>query len=287
MTSLLELRGISRHFPLQRGWGQRPRVVPAVSGVSFALERGESVGLIGASGSGKSTIARLITGLETPDDGDILFQGASVLQDTAAERLARRRHIQLVPQDSSSSLNPRLTVGRQIAAPMLRLGIVADQREARFRTAALLERVGLAASDAARLPHEFSGGQRQRINIARTLGTKADFVILDEPTSALDVSIQASILDLLREIRAEYGLTSLFIGHNLAVVQSFCDRILVLDQGQLVDDFPSQALGATGRHAAVRRLIAAVLPIRPAVSAPEPVQEPPAPTLSLAQHISA
>ena len=259
---LIDVRDLRRTFEIGRGLFRRVRrSVAAVDDVAFSSGDGETVGLIGGSGSGKSTIARILTGLERADSGSIMFDGVNLSGLADRDRLAYRRHIQLVPQDTSASLNPRRRIGVQIAEPMLSLGIVSSRKDAEWETLRLLERVGLRGEDARLFPHAFSGGQRQRINIARTLGVKARFVILDEPTSALDVSIQAQILDLLREIKHEFGLTYLFIGHNLGVIQSFCERILVMNEGRLVDSFASNELGRAGRDEATRRLVEGVLPI--------------------------
>ncbi|WP_313530079.1 dipeptide/oligopeptide/nickel ABC transporter ATP-binding protein [Shinella sp.] len=259
---LIEVRSLRKTFEIGRGLFPRVRrSVAAVDDVAFSIRDGEAVGLIGGSGSGKSTIAGILTGLERADAGSVSFNGVDLSRLAEKDRLAYRRHIQLVPQDASASLNPRRRIGVQIAEPMLNLGIVTSWQEAQRETSHLLERVGLRGEDVRRFPHAFSGGQRQRINIARTLGVKARFVILDEPTSALDVSIQAQILDLLRELKREFGLTYLFIGHNLGVIQSFCERILVMEEGRLVDSFASAELGHAGRHEATRRLVEGVLPI--------------------------
>ncbi|MDT3381340.1 dipeptide/oligopeptide/nickel ABC transporter ATP-binding protein [Labrys neptuniae] len=256
---LLQVHGLTRRYGVRTGlFGPRHEVV-AVEDVDFAIERGEIVGIIGASGSGKSTIGRLLTGLDQPDGGQILFDGARIdgLSDQARRPL--RRRLQLVLQDASSALNPRRRVGVQIATPILRLGVAADREDARERTAELLRLVGLDADAAERYPHEFSGGQRQRINIARSLGVEAECLILDEPTSALDVSVQAQILALLLELRQQLGLTYVFISHNLAVVQSFCDRILVLDKGRLVENLPSGTITRQASAPATRRLLEANL----------------------------
>ncbi|MBP0582636.1 ABC transporter ATP-binding protein [Labrys sp. LIt4] len=262
-SPLLEIHGLTRHYRVRTGlFGPRHEVV-AVEGVDFSIERGEIVGIIGASGSGKSTIGRLLTGLDEPDGGEILFDGARIdgLSDRARRPL--RRRLQLVLQDASSALNPRRRVGPQIATPMLRLGVAGSREEARERTAQLLGLVGLSPDAAERYPHEFSGGQRQRINIARSLGVEAECLILDEPTSALDVSVQAQILALLLELRQQLGLTYLFISHNLAVVQSFCDRILVLDEGRVVENVAARLIGRRAMAPATLRLLEADLSMSP------------------------
>lgn len=260
----LSVRNLSKTFEIHRGLLSRDRQsVPALKQVSFEVSEGETVGLIGASGSGKSTVGRILTGLERADSGSIHFQGTDLVQLGAKERLDYRKHIQIVPQDTLFSLNPRRRVGLQIIDPMLDLGIIDSRAEARDLALDLLKRVGLSASDADKFPHEFSGGQRQRINIARTLGVNARVVVLDEPTSALDVTIQARILELLAELKSEFKLTYLFIGHNLAVVQSFCERILVMDGGEIVDGFRSHDMGHVQRAPATQRLVNAVLSHQP------------------------
>ncbi|OCC03721.1 hypothetical protein BA190_17270 [Labrys sp. WJW] len=258
-SPLLQVRGLTRRYGVRTGlFGPRHEVV-AVEGVDFTIERGEIVGIIGASGSGKSTIGRLLTGLDEPDSGEILLDGARIDGLSHQARRPLRRRLQLVLQDASSALNPRRRVGTQIATPMLRLGVAGSREKAHERTAELLRLVGLDADAAERYPHEFSGGQRQRINIARSLGVEAECLILDEPTSALDVSVQAQILALLLELRQQLGLTYLFISHNLAVVQSFCDRILVLDKGRLVENLPSHTITRQTKAPATRRLLEANL----------------------------
>ncbi len=258
---LLQVSGLGRAFRARRGFLKPTRhEVHAVKDVDFVVQRGETVGLIGASGSGKSTLARLLVRLDEPTEGRILFDGLPIEHLPETALFDFRRRLQLIPQDASSSLNPRKRVGEQIAAPMVRFGIVRDRREAREAARALLRRVGLQPEDAARFPHEFSGGQRQRVNIARSLGVRAELLILDEPTSALDVSVQAQILELLKQLKQELGLTYLFIGHNLAVIHSFCDRILVMENGRCVEDLPADQLLEAHRQPATQRLVEAVLP---------------------------
>ena len=258
-SPLLQVRGLRRRYGVRTGLFGPWHEVVAVEGVDFTIERGEIVGIIGASGSGKSTIGRLLTGLDEPDGGEILFDNTRIDRLTDQARRPLRRRLQLVLQDASSALNPRRRVGAQIAMPMLRLGIAGSREDARERTAQLLRLVGLGPDATERYPHEFSGGQRQRINIARSLGVEAECLILDEPTSALDVSVQAQILALLLELRQQFSLTYLFISHNLAVVQSFCDRILVLDKGRLVENLPSRTITKQAKAPATRRLLEANL----------------------------
>jgi peptide/nickel transport system ATP-binding protein len=260
--AILELRGVSKEFGLGGlGTGRHRTTVRAVGDVSLSVRRGETFGLIGESGSGKSTLARLSGALLRPTTGSVLFDGADVTAADARGRRALRRRFQYVFQDAATALNPRLKVGDQIARPLVRLGKAAGRKEAAGLTARALELVGLHAAHADRYPREFSGGQRQRVSIARAIALEPDLLVLDEPTSALDVSTQASILDLLFDLKDELGLTYLFIGHDLAVIESVCDRIGVMRHGSLVETFLVDGLFAEDRHPATRALLDSVLPI--------------------------
>ena len=233
--------------------------VVAVDGVSFTIDAGTTYALVGESGSGKSTIARMVVGLLTPTSGDARILGVSMHNPADAQpRVALRRRIQMVFQDPYSSLNPRWSVRATIAEPLLALGMASGKRDAFRQVVGLLERVGLHESDGARYPREFSGGQRQRIAIARALATNPDFIVCDEPTSALDVSVQAQVLNLMRELQRERGLTYLFISHNLAVVRFMADQIGVLHRGRLVESGPSATILDSPRHDYTRQLITAV-----------------------------
>ncbi|MER6809509.1 ABC transporter ATP-binding protein [Spirillospora sp. NPDC000708] len=268
--AILELRGVSKEFAVGGfGTGRHRSVVRAVGDVSLSVRRGETFGLIGESGSGKSTLARLSGALLRPTAGSVLFDGADVAAADARGRRDLRRRFQYVFQDAATALNPRLKAGDQIARPLVRLGKAANRREAAALTARALELVGLHAAHADRYPREFSGGQRQRVSIARAIALEPDLLVLDEPTSALDVSTQASILDLLFDLKDELGLTYLFIGHDLAVIESVCDRIGVMRRGSLVETFPVDDLSAEDRHPATRALLDAVLPIGAAHEAKE------------------
>lgn len=213
--------------------GHGIRTARVLHGVSFDVERGSSVALVGESGSGKSTIARAIMGIHRARSGSIRFDGVDLVGASRRQRHSVRRRIQLIPQDPFSSLDPRRTVGQTLAEAIDPLG--ASVRGHRDRIAHALEAVSLPAAAASRYPHEFSGGQRQRIAIARALVTDPELIIADEITSALDVSTQAEILTLLKNLRAEYSLTMVFISHNLAVVHDLCDRIVVLLHGDVVE----------------------------------------------------
>ncbi|MGE8660122.1 MAG: dipeptide ABC transporter ATP-binding protein [Achromobacter sp.] len=258
---LVSLEQVSRRYTLGTRWFGPAPAVQALAPVDLTIQRGEILGLIGESGSGKSTLARVAARLVAPTTGVVRVAGQDVTALEGAALAPVRRQVQVVFQDGGASLNPRRTIGAQLIAPLLRLGAARTAAQARGLAIDALERVGLGAQHLQRYPHEFSGGQRQRIGIARALAPRPAFVILDEPTSALDVSIQAQVLDLLRELRRELALTYLFIGHDLAVIESLCDRIAVMEQGRIVDVFDRDALRESGRHPATRRLLDAVLPV--------------------------
>ncbi|WP_420997363.1 dipeptide ABC transporter ATP-binding protein [Cupriavidus sp. 30B13] len=259
--AVLVLEQVSRNFRLGGGFWGKGTEVAAVRPTDLRVRRGEILGLIGESGSGKSTLARLAARLIDPSGGTIRAHGVDVTRLQGPALKAFRRRVQFVFQDSGASLNPRRQVGAQLADALTRLEVAANARAARDLAVQALERVGLAAAHLERYPHEFSGGQRQRIGIARALATRPEFVILDEPTSALDVSIQAQVLDLLRHLRAELNLTFLFIGHDLAVIESLCDRVAVMERGAIVETFDAGALHEHTRHPVTRRLLEAVLPL--------------------------
>jgi oligopeptide transport system ATP-binding protein len=254
--SLLEVEGLAKHYPVRKGvlLARQVGLVRAVDGVSFRVNRGETLALVGESGCGKSTTARLVLRLIEPTAGTVRFDGAEI--SGAALRTLRRR-VQVVFQDPYASLNPRLRVGDTIAEPMEVHGIGdAASRAARVRE--LLGLVGLAPYHAERYPHEFSGGQRQRIGIARALAVQPDLIVCDEPVSALDVSIQAQVVNLLKDLQARFGLSYLFIAHDLAVVRHMADRVAVMYLGEIVETAPKAALFATPRHPYTRALLAAI-----------------------------
>ncbi|ROO85875.1 peptide/nickel transport system ATP-binding protein [Actinocorallia herbida] len=259
---ILELRDVSKEFVLGGlGTGRHRSAVRAVDGVSLSLRRGETFGLIGESGSGKSTLARLAGALIPLTAGSVVFDGADVAAADAEGRRDLRRRFQYVFQDAATALNPRLKVGDQIARPLLRLGKAANRKAAEDLTGRALDLVGLSAGYADRYPREFSGGQRQRVGIARAIALEPDLLILDEPTSALDVSTQATVLNLLLDLKDELDLTYLFIGHNLAIIEFVCDRVGVMRGGSLVETFPADDLFHPERHPATRTLLDAVLPV--------------------------
>jgi oligopeptide/dipeptide ABC transporter ATP-binding protein len=256
---LVAVRDVVKHFPVTRGVVLRRQVgaVHAVDRITFDVASGEAFGLVGETGCGKTTTARLISGLIEPTAGSILFGGEEVA-GASRERLARlRRDVQIVFQDPYSALNPRKTVGSIIAAPF-EIHRVSDRQRRRRAVRELMELVGLNPEHYNRYPHEFSGGQRQRVGIARALALRPKLVIADEPVSALDVSIQAQILNLLRDLRGELGLTLILISHDLSVVRHMCDRVAVMYLGAVVELADSDALYSHPRHPYTGSLLAAV-----------------------------
>ncbi|TXT49352.1 MAG: peptide/nickel transport system ATP-binding protein [Spirochaetes bacterium] len=261
---LLDVRDLKVHFPIEKGILVRRRVgwLKAVDGVSFSVNRGEAVGLVGESGCGKSTTAMAIAQLQKPSSGQILFEGKDLASLSPKELYEARKDFQLVFQDPYSSLNPRIMAGDIIAEPLRiyarRGSITLGEAEIRAKTASLMERVGLLPSFAQRYPHEFSGGQRQRIGIARALALEPKLIIADEPVSALDVSIQSQILNLMKDIQDEFGLTFLFIAHNLAVVEYFCSRIIVMYLGTIAEIADSSVMYENPLHPYTKALLSAV-----------------------------
>ncbi|MQX37154.1 ABC transporter ATP-binding protein [Roseospira navarrensis] len=266
---LVRLRGLTKHFDVSPPLlsrvleGKRRRILKAVDGIDLDIPRGRTTALVGESGCGKSTVARMLVTLYTPTDGDLIFEGTEIgrLRDRHALAPVRRR-MQMIFQDPFASLNPRWRVGRIIAEPIRAHGLMDDGAAIRRRVAELLEHVGLRATDADRFPHEFSGGQRQRLSIARALASSPHFLVCDEPTSALDVSVQAQILNLLRDLQRELGLTYLVITHDLAVVRFVADTIGVMYLGRLCELAPADALFAAPRHPYTRLLIETVPDLR-------------------------
>jgi peptide/nickel transport system ATP-binding protein len=262
---LLEVRNLSRYFDVSKPWLNRviersPKAyLRAVDDVSFTINKGETLALVGESGSGKSTIAKLIVGLIPPTSGDILFEGKSLkagLKGAEARRL--RRRFQMIFQDPFASLNPRWRVFDVIAEPLRVFEKTMSSTQRRARVGELLTLVGLSPEDGIKFPHQFSGGQRQRVAIARALAANPDFIVCDEPTSALDVSVQAQILNLMKDLQAELGLTYLFISHDLSVVRHMANRIGVLYLGKLAEVSDSKTLFRTPRHPYTKMLLDAV-----------------------------
>jgi peptide/nickel transport system ATP-binding protein len=257
---LLRVNGLVKHFPVTRGVILRHRIgaVQAVDGVSFAVRRGETLGIVGETGCGKSTTAKLVTRLLEPDAGEIRFDGEDITHVRGKRLKAIRRELQIVFQDPYSSLNPRKTVGSIIAEPFAVHGLLAGRVERRRAVRELMALVGLNPEHYNRYPHEFSGGQRQRVGLARALALRPKLLIADEPVSALDVSIQAQVLNLLREMQRELGLTLLFISHDLSVVRHMCDRVAVMYLGKIVETGDAASLYGFPRHPYTGALLAAV-----------------------------
>jgi len=256
---LLEVDELRTWFELRRGVFSRQRGhVKAVDGVSFTLKQGEVLGLVGESGSGKTTVGRTILRLIEPTSGAIRFEGSDVAHLRPAELREFRRRAQPIFQDPFASLDPRMRVEQIIAEPLAVHGLVANAEDRRAQVAELLTQVGLAADHMTRYPHEFSGGQRQRIGIARALAVKPELVVADEPVSALDVSIQAQVVNLLRELQQRLGLALLFIAHDLAVVEYISDRILVMYLGKVMELAPADELCRKPKHPYTEALLSAV-----------------------------
>ncbi|MER5503456.1 ABC transporter ATP-binding protein [Streptomyces sp. NPDC002466] len=256
---LLDVSGLTKHFPIKGGFPIRRTVgaVQAVDGLDFTVSEGESLGLVGESGCGKSTTGRLITRLLEPTAGRISYRGQDITHATRKELAPVRSEIQMIFQDPYASLNPRQTVGKIITAPMEINDInPAGGREARVRE--LLETVGLNPEHYNRFPHEFSGGQRQRIGVARALALEPKLIVADEPVSALDVSIQAQVVNLLQKLQQELGIAFLFIAHDLAVVRHFSQRVAVMYLGRIVEIADREDLYGNPRHPYTRALLSAV-----------------------------
>ena len=288
--SFVEINKLRRVFDVSKPWLNRVleggdlEYLKAVDGVSFDIKKGETFALGGESGSGKTTVARMVVGLLLPSSGDVVIDGVSMTDPRQAKvRKLLRRRIQMVFQDPYASLNPRFRVDAIIAEPIRAFGLLQGEREIKARVGELLSLVGLHPDDGLRFPHEFSGGQRQRIAIARALSSEAEFIVCDEPTSALDVSVQAQILNLMRDLQDKFGLTYLFISHNLAIVRHMASRIGVMYLGRIVEIAEGRALFNNPRMPYTKMLLGAVpdlsmsgrqrIPVKGEI--PNPIDPPP------------
>ncbi|HEY4068420.1 MAG TPA: oligopeptide/dipeptide ABC transporter ATP-binding protein [Burkholderiaceae bacterium] len=283
MSALVEVHDLAKTFDVSAPWLNRvvervPRqFVHAVDGVSFSIQRGQTLALVGESGCGKSTVARLLVGLYPPTQGRVTFDGidtAAAFRSSQAPTL--RKRMQMIFQDPYASLNPRWKVADIVGEPLKEHGLVPTgpnrKRELKARVAELLQSVGLAAADVEKFPHQFSGGQRQRISIARALATQPEFLVCDEPTSALDVSVQAQVLNIMKDLQRKQGLTYLFISHNLAVVRHVSDQVGVMYLGRVVELADKADLFARPRHPYTRMLLDAIPDIHMSGRARTPVQ---------------
>ena len=259
---VLAAEHVTRLFDVSRPWlqrklaGEERQTLRAVDDISFSIDKGKTLSLVGESGCGKSTVARMAVGLYAPSFGKIRFEGQPLSSARAQPKL--RRRMNMIFQDPYASLNPRWRVRDIVAEPIRAFHILRSRRDIRDRVAQLLEQVGLSARDGEKFPHEFSGGQRQRISIARALSSEPDFLVADEPTSALDVSVQAQILNLMRDLQQRMQLTYLFISHNLAVVRHVSDQLGVMYLGRIVEYGPGESIFAAPRHPYTRLLLDAI-----------------------------
>ncbi|MBS3847176.1 dipeptide ABC transporter ATP-binding protein [Devosia sp. J2-20] len=257
-VDLLEIKDLKKTFSIASGLFARPLTLTALEDINFTIHQGETLGIVGESGCGKSTLGRCILQLLAPDEGQVLWLGQDLTRLPAEEMRKRRQDLQIIFQDPLASLNPRMTVGEIIADPLRTLRPELSKTERRARVLKTMESVGLLPEMINRYPHEFSGGQAQRIGIARALITEPKLIVCDEPVSALDVSIQAQILNLLAELKDEFGLTLIFISHNLSVVRHVSDRILVLYLGRIVELASGDDIYNDPKHPYTRALLTAV-----------------------------
>ncbi len=256
---IISVRNLSKYFPLKGGiFGRTKNYVRAVDDVSFEIASKETLGLVGESGSGKTTVGRTILALIPPSGGKVFFKDTNIFELDKSSMRQLRRKMQIIFQDPASSLNPRMTVERIIGEGILLHKLVKNRKELRERVVLLLEQVGLSGDYLARYPHEFSGGQRQRIGIARALALEPEFIVADEPVSALDVSIQSQILNLLKDLQEQYNLSFLFIAHNLAVVEHFCDKVAVMYLGKIVEYASADEIYSNPLHPYTQLLLQAI-----------------------------
>ncbi|WP_189427272.1 ABC transporter ATP-binding protein [Devosia pacifica] len=256
--TLLEIKDLKKSFSIATGLFGKPLELKALQNINFTIKKGETLGIVGESGCGKSTLGRCILQLIEPDAGQVLWLGKDLMSLSPKEMRQRRQDLQIIFQDPLASLNPRMTVGEIISDPLRTLRPELNKRQRQERVVRVMESVGLLPEMINRYPHEFSGGQAQRIGIARALVTEPKLIVCDEPVSALDVSIQAQILNLLADLKDEYGLTLIFISHNLSVVRHVSDRILVLYLGRVVELATGDEIYSTPKHPYTRALLTAV-----------------------------
>lgn len=252
---VIELKNVKVHFPVNKGF--KKTYLRAVDGISFAVNKGETVGLVGESGCGKSTLGKAVVGLYDINDGEILFNGENIKNLKKQDKIKYRKNVQMVFQDPAASLNPRLKIIDIVMEPLLS-NVKMTKQEKRGLALKMIETVGLPADAAERYPHEFSGGQQQRIGIARSLVLSPEFIVCDEAVSALDVSVQAQILNLLKELKNKYSLTYLFISHNLSVIKHMCDKIVVMYLGRAVEIGTAKQIFENPLHPYTRALISAI-----------------------------
>ena len=257
MTPLVDVRNLIKEFPARGGWFRRKAPVRAVDDVSFAIAPGETFGLVGESGCGKTTTGRCLLRLIEPTSGEIRFKDLNIRALSTGELRKARRHFQIVFQDPYSSLNPRMRVGAIVEEPLV-IHRAGDRDTRRARVGQLFELVGLNAADTMKYPHEFSGGQRQRIGLARALALEPSLIVADEPVSALDVSVQAQVVNLLLDLQQRLGLTYLFIAHDLRLVRQICNRVAVMYRGRIVELAPATAVFDAPMHPYTKALLSAI-----------------------------
>ena len=256
--TILDARGLTKHFPIRNAFGWQTGVLRALDDVSFTVDKGEILGIVGESGCGKSTLGKTIMGIHQPTDGSLIFEGNDIAGAAPSAARERRRHLQYSYQDPGASLDPRWKIRRSLHEPLVihHSNLSYDEREERVRS--ILQAVGLPVGHLDLYPHEISGGQQRRVGLARILTLQPSLVVLDEPTSGLDVSVQATILNLLMDLRKQFDLTYLFISHDLSVVRMICNRIAVMYLGKVVEFGETEAVFETPRHPYTRSLLSAI-----------------------------